>query len=335
MRSISVCVMDTTGKIHLRKDIIACPNALCATIDPFQGSCLVGLEAGSTTNWLVRTLTDLGVQTICLEAHHTRKVLSAQPIKTDRNDAEGIAQLLRTGWYKQAHVPQERTQELKGYLQARQTTKHKMHDVQSAIRGLCRPFGVMLPHGSRRRWTDAIRLRLENDSSELDAILPPLLAAYEALCDAMASYDAFINDYVQTDDLCKRLRTIDGVGPINAFAFKAVIETPERFSSNRDVGAYLGLTPRVYASGESERRGGISRAGSSTMRSLLFEAAQSLLARTKRMSKLKSWAMRLCKKKPTKLVVTALARKLAILMLAVWKSGNPFEPTGPTAKMQS
>ncbi|WP_282611131.1 IS110 family transposase [Pelagibius sp. Alg239-R121] len=330
LRTISVCVMDAAGKIHLRKDVAASPDTLFALLGPYRNACLVGLEAGSTTNWLVRALRNFGVHTLCLEAHHTRKVLSAQPVKTDRNDAEGLAQLLRTGWYKETHVTQEDTQELKSYLEARQTVKNKQQDIKNAIRGLVKPFGVILPKGSGSLWPGAVRERLLHERFGLWDVIDPLLTAYESLCDAVSRYDAFIRKYARNDEVCARLQTIDGIGPINAFAFKTVIDTPDRFSSNRDVGAYLGLTPRIYASGESERRGGITRAGSSMMRSLLFEAAQSLLSRTKRLSSLKSWAMRLCKKKPTKLVVAALARKLGVLMLAIWKNGTTFNPKRTT-----
>jgi len=98
-------------------------------------------------------------------------------------------------------------------------------------------------------------------------------------------------------------------------------------SASRDVGAYLGMTPRIYAWGETVRRGHISRAGSELVRSLLFEAAVVLLTRTKRISCLKSWGLRMCKRKSTKVVVAALPRKLAVLMLTLWKNGTSFQPT--------
>jgi len=331
MKAISVCVMEENGRVLMRKEVAASPEMLLLAIKPYLPDALVGLEAGSTSDWLVRALREAGAETVCLETHHARKALSAQPVKTDKNDAEGLAQLLRTGWYKQVHVKREDTQEMKCWLEARETAKHKQQDAKNAIRGLVKPFGILLPSGSGREWTQAVRERLKKERPGVSAVLKPLIAVYEALCDAMAEYDKHIETYAKRDEVCKRLQTIDGIGPINAFAFKAVIEDPGRFSSNRDVGAYLGLTPRIYASGETERRGHISRAGCEAMRSLLFEAAQVLLARCKRMSPLKSWAMRLCKKRPTKVVVAALARKLGVLMLAMWKNGTDFNSKGKNA----
>jgi transposase len=279
MKAISVCAMEENGRVAMRKDVSASPETLLSALKPYLPDALVGLEAGSTSDWLVRSLREAGVETVCLETYHARKVLSAQPVKTDRNDAEGLAQILRTGWYKQVHVKSEGTQETKCWPEARETAKHKQQDAKNAIRGLAKPFGIILPSGSGRQWTQAVRERLKKERPGVSDALRPLIAVYEALCDAMAEYDKHIETYAKRDEVCKRLQTIDGIGPINAYTFKAIIENPDRFGSNRDVGAYLGLTPRIYASGETERRGHISRAGSTAMRSLLFEAAQVLLAR--------------------------------------------------------
>ena len=327
MKAISVCVMEGNGKVVLRKDVVASPDALLLVIKPYISRSLVGLEAGSTSNWLYHGLQKAGVKVVCLETHHAKKVLSAQPVKTDRNDAEGLAQLLRTGWYKTVHVKQDDTQELKCWLEAREMLKHKQQDIKNSIRGLVKPFGIIFPAGTEYKWIDAVKKRLGNERPGLAKVILPLLSVYETICDEMEKYTTFIEMYAKKDELCQRLMTIDGIGPMNAVAFKAVIENPERFDSNRDVGAYLGLTPRIYASGETERRGHISRAGSEIMRSLLFEAAQVLLTRVKQMSTLKSWGMRLCKKKPGKVVVAALARKLAVMMLAIWKNGTTFQST--------
>jgi transposase len=319
--------MEGSGKVVLRKDIVSSPETLLTAIKPYLPHCLVGLEASSTTNWLFHGLQKAGVNVVCMETHHARKALSSQPVKNDRNDAEGLAQLLRTGWYKSVHVKQEDTQELKCWIEAREMLKHKQQDIKNAIRGLVKPFGITLPGGTEYQWIEAVKKRLAHERTGLLQVIMPLLTVYETICNELAAYTRFVEKVAKEDEVCKRLQTIDGIGPVNAVAFKAIIEQPERFDSNRDVGAYLGMTPRIYASGETERRGRISRAGSEIMRSLLFEAAQILLVRVKRMSCLKSWGLRLCKRKPTKLVIAALARKLAVLMLAVWKNGTTFQPT--------
>lgn len=253
--------------------------------------------------------------------------MSAQPVKTDRNDAEGLAQLLRTGWYKAVHVKQDDTQELKCWIEARQMLKNKRQDIKNSIRGLVKPFGIVLPAGTEHKWILAVRKRLANERAGLSKVIMPLLTVYETICNELTTYTRFIEKVAKEDEVCQRLQTVDSIGPVNAVAFKAIIENPDRFDSNRDVGAYLGMTPRIYASGETELRGHISRAGSDLMRSLLFEAAQVLRTRVKRISNLKSWGLRLCKRKPTKLVIAALARRLAVLMLAIWKNGTTFQPS--------
>lgn len=327
MKVISVCVMEAEGKVVLQRDVAATPSAVLATIKDYVGDCLVGLEAGSTSMWLYHELEKAGVSVICMETHHARKVLSAHPIKNDRNDALGLTQLLRSGWYKGVHVKDYATQEIKAWLEARELLKHKRQDIKNAIRGLVKPFGIILPAGSSSKWVVSVTERLAKEREGLLPLITPLLTVYETLCTEMDKYTQFIEMHAKQDEVCQRLQTIDGIGPLNALAFKIIVENPERFESNRDIGAYLGLTPRIYASGETERRGHISCAGSTMMRSLLFEAAQVLLTRTKTMSALKSWGMRLCKRKPTKVVVAALARKLAVLMLALWKNGTTFQLT--------
>ena len=327
MKAISVCIMEEGGKVVLEKDIAACPKAVLVIIKEYRSDCLVGLEAGSTSSWLYHELEKEGLSVVCLETHHARKVMSAQPVKNDRNDAKGLAQLLRTGWYKAVHVKAYATQEIKAWIEARELVKHKRQDIKNAIRGLVKPFGIIFPSGSGASWIVAVKERLSVEREGLTALISPLLEVYRTLCSELEKYTKFIESYAREDEVCRRLQSIDGIGPINAVAFTVVIEDPERFASNRAVGAYLGLTPRVYASGETERRGHITCAGSSMMRALLFEAAKSLLSRSKKLSSLKSWGMQLCKRKPTKLVVAALARKLAIVMIALWKNGTTFQLT--------
>ena len=129
----------------------------------------------------------------------------------------------------------------------------------------------------------------------------------------------------KTTPLARGLMTIPGVGPLVALNFLALVDDPERFRRAADVGAYLGLTPRRHQSGEVDYTGRISRCGDAAMRGLLFEAAQSVIHRVKRSSRLKSWAMRLVARRGVKKATIAVARKLAVLMLTLWKTGAPFD----------
>lgn len=327
MKAISVCVLDKEGKVVQQADIGASPCTLIKLIRQYGSEVEVGLEAGSTSSWLYHGLKASGVSVVCMEVHDVQKKLSSKRVKNDRNDAEGIAQLLRIGWYKSVHVKASGTQKIKSLVSARECVKRKVTDIKNTIRGLVKPFGFAnLPQGKGSAWVDAVNKRLSADE-EVKALVGPLLELYIQSCEVLAKYDKQLKRYARTNEVCKRLMSIPGIGEVNAVAFTSIVEDAHRFKKNRDIGSYLGLTPRIYASGEMEKRGRITRAGSSLMRSLLFEAAQALLRRSKKMSSLKSWAMRLCKRKPSKVVITALARKLAIIMLAVWKKGTTFQMT--------
>jgi transposase len=126
---------------------------------------------------------------------------------------------------------------------------------------------------------------------------------------------------------CRRLMTVPGVGPITALAYVTAIDDPGRFRKGRSVGAYLGLTPRRYQSGEVDRAGRISKCGDGLVRTLLFEAAGVLLTRVQRMSPLKAWGLRLAKRIGAKKAKVAVARKLAVILHCMWVDGTEFRWT--------
>lgn len=329
MESISFCIL-SEEKVIESGSVTANIQELDKLLYSYKSGSLIGLETGSTSNYFYHQLKEKGYEVVCLEAHHTRKALSSNPVKNDANDSKGIAQLLRTGWYKSVHVKQEKTQLLKSLITARETLKHKVTDIKNTIRGTVKPFGISrLPSGGGKSWVIKVKERLCNEHPVLYGIIEPLLMAYQNLCEILQLYDKQVCEYARTDEVCRNLMTIPGVGILNAVAFKATIETPDRIKKTRSIGHYLGLTPKIYSSGEVERRGRISKCGPTVMRSLLFEAAQCLLRRVKTLSTLKSWGLRLCKRKAKKIVITALARKLAIIMLAVWKKGDTFHSVFP------
>ena len=332
METISFCVLSEEKEIE-SGTIAANSEDLDKLLASYKDKSIIALETGSTSSYFYHQLKNKGYEVVCLEAHHTRKALSSNPVKNDANDSKGIAQLLRTGWYKTVHVKEEKTQLLKSLITARETIKHKITDLKNTIRGTVKPFGISrLPSGGGKSWVATVKEKLCEEEELLHDIVNPLLLAYQNLCGILEMYDKKLSAYAQQDEVCRNLMTIPGIGIVNAVAFKATIENPDRIKKTRNVGHYLGLTPKIYSSGEVERRGRITKCGPTVMRSLLFEAAQCLLRRVKTLSTLKGWGLRLCKRKPKKVVITALARKLSIVMLAVWKSGGTFCTVFPTTQ---
>jgi transposase len=142
-----------------------------------------------------------------------------------------------------------------------------------------------------------------------------------------AALDRRIIRSVQGDATCRRLMTMPGIGPITAVAYVAALEKPDTFKRSRAVGAWLGLTPRRFQSGEVDYDGHISRRGDRQLRALLYEAAAVLLTRVRRESALRRWGLMLWKRLGFKRAATALARKMAVVLHAMWKSGTAFNPT--------
>ena len=129
---------------------------------------------------------------------------------------------------------------------------------------------------------------------------------------------------VRDDDVCRRLMSIPGVGPVVALTYRVTVDVPARFRNSKAVGAVFGLTPSKYQSGEINRTGAISRCGDEMMRMMLYEAAQSMLTRTVKWSWLKAWAMKIARHRGMKKAIVALARRLAVIMHRIWVDGTEF-----------
>ena len=163
----------------------------------------------------------------------------------------------------------------------------------------------------------------------LDPTLRSLLSLYKALKDQIRVLDRELLTSVRQSAVCRLLMTIPGVGPLTALAFVSTVDDPKRFARSRSVGAYFGLTPCRYQSGELDTSRGISKCGDSLMRTYLFEAATTLLTRVEKSSALKAWGLRLAKHSGMKKAKIAVARKLAVMMHCMWQTGEPFRWSQP------
>jgi transposase len=197
-----------------------------------------------------------------METRHVRAALSARVAKTDRNDARGMANLLRMGWFRPVHVKSLDAREHRALLSARSTLVRRLKDVENSVRGLLRGFGIRLPSMLRGRWDAKVREAIAGHPT-LTLVLEPLLIARTALREQVAVIDKRVRDAARQDPVCNRLMSVPGVGPIVALTYRAAVDDPSRFTSSKSVGAVFGLTPRRYQSGETDRVGSISRAGDS------------------------------------------------------------------------
>ena len=320
----SVCIVDETGKIVREAKVASEPGALLTVLNSgahhFKR---IGLEAGPLSQWLYSALGEANLPVICVETRHMRAVLQAQINKTDRNDARGIAQMMRAGLYRPVHVKTLRSQKLRMLLTHRKLLQSKAIAVENDLRGTLRNFGLKVGIVGKLRFETRIRELVEN-LPDLAILVEPLLVVRRVLREQIAVLHRRLLVIVRDDHVCRRLMTVPGVGPVVALTFRATLDVPARFRNSRAVGAALGLTPCKYQSGESDRTGGISRCGDEMMRVMLYEAAQVMLVRSTRWSWLKAWAMQIARRRGMKKAIVALARRLAVILHRIWVDGTEF-----------
>jgi transposase len=323
----TVCIVDERGLVTWRGSCATLPAAIAQTLAA-QASSLerVGLESGPLAPWLVHELRALELPVVCLDARHARAALSVQINKSDANDADGLAQIVRTGWYREVKVKSIESHLVRATLGVRKQLVGMRTEMINQIRGLMKIFGLILPKGSGARFEASVRARCA-EKAEVGVVVEPLLAAWRTLDDQVAALERQLVRRARRHEACHRLMTVPGVGPLTALAFVTTVDDPTRFRRSSSVGAYLGLTPRRHQSGERDVSGRISKCGDRLTRSYLYEAANVLLTRVERWSFLKAWTFRLAKRSGAKKAKVALARKLAALLHRLWRDGTTFSWT--------
>jgi transposase len=255
-----------------------------------------------------------------------RAALKAQINKTDRNDARGMAQMMRVGLYRPVHVKTLRSQKLRMLLTHRKLVQSKAIALDNDLRGTLRNFGLKVGVVGTVKFEARVRELVENlpDVAEL---VEPLLIVRRVLREQLGILHRRLLTIVRDDDVCRRLMTIPGVGPVVALTYRATVDVPVRFRKSKSVGAVFGLTCAKYQSGEIDRTGAISRCGDEMVRTTLYEAAQILLVRTTKWSWLKAWAMQIARRRGMKRAIVALARRLAVIMHRIWVDDTEFRWT--------
>jgi len=256
--------------------------------------------------------------------------LKAQINKTDRNDARGIAQMMRVGLYRPVHVKTLRSQKLRMLLTHRKLLQSKAIAIDNDLRGTLRNFGLKVGVVGKVRFEARIRELVEK-LPDLAALVEPLLIVRRTLREQFCILHRRLLAIVRDDEVCRRLMTVPGVGPVVALTYRATVDVPARFRHSKSVGAVLGLTPSKYQSGEVNRTGAISRCGDEMMRMMLYEAAHIMLTRTNKWSWLKAWAMKIARRRGVKKAIVALARRLAVIMHRIWVDGTDFRWTREVA----
>lgn len=325
LEETSVCIVDEAGEFVFERKVMSDPAAICVALR--QTGFLferIGLEAGPLSQWLFGGLREDGLPAICVDSRAMSASLSSMRNKTDKNDARGIAQMMRVGLYRAVHVKSRQCHELRLLLTNRKVLARKRLDIENEIRGTLKIFGLKM--GRVTRFTFEARVHeLLLDEQSLKSAVAPMLRVRAVLLEEFNKLHRLVLGVVRKDEVCRRFMTVPGVGPITALAFKTAIDVPERFAKSKAVGAHFGLTPRRYSSGQIDYQGRISKCGDALMRTTLYEAAGVLLTRVRRWCALKAWGMRIAKRAGARRARVALARKIAVILHRMWLNGTNFQ----------
>jgi transposase len=332
LESSSVCVVDATGKIVCESKTASEPEALVAW---FRSLGLevgrIGLEAGPLSQWLYAAMREVGLAVELIETRHVHDAFKAMPVKSDRNDARGIAQLMRLGWFKPVHCKSIGAQETRAMLTARKLIQCKLRDVENSLRGILRGFGLKVGATTARSFAGRID-ELVAGHPNLESIAQALLAVHAVLLREFNGFEKRVRGIARTDTKARLLMTTPAVGPIVALTYAGAIDDPGRFTSSKAAGAHFGLTPKKYQSGETDVTGRISKIGDASVREALYQAAHVMLTKpVKGCTALKSWAMRIAKRAGMRKAKVALARKLAVILHRMLADGRAFNPNANKA----
>jgi transposase len=327
----SVCVVDASGKIVREGTVASEPEALVEWLGSLGIELVrIGLEAGPLSQWLCGELKRAGLAVELLETRHVHAALGARPVKTDRNDARGIARLMQLGWFRPVHCKSMAAQETRAVLIARKLVQSKLKDVENSLRGTLRGFGLKVGKTTDRSFAGRIQELVAGHPS-LEAIAEALLSVRAVLLREFNGFEKRVRIMARMDARARLLMSTPAVGPIVALTYASAIDDPVRFKSSKRVGAHFGLTPKKYQSGETDRSGRITKVGDAAVREALYQASHVMLTKpVSGCSDLKSWAMRIAKRAGMKKAKVALARKLGVIMHRMLADGQPFNPTART-----
>ena len=324
LESSSICVVDGSGRIVREAKVASEPEALIAWFEGLEiRPGRIGLEAGPLSQWLYAGIRKAGFAIELLETRHVRDAFKAMPVKTDRKDARGIAQLMRLGWFRPVHCKSVPAQDMRALLRARKLMQGKRHDIEMSLRGILRGFGLKIGLTTPRNLESRVRSLVEGHPT-LEAVSDALLLARSMLGEQLNKLHKRLVSMARDDTRVRLLMSAPGVGVLVGLTYVAAVDDPGRFRSSKAVGAHFGLTPKRYQSGETDVTGRISKIGDASVRTTLYEAANVILTRPVKGSCLKSWAMRITKRAGMRKAKVALARKLAVVLHRMLTDGTGF-----------
>lgn len=325
MKDTFMCVVDEEGKRVFESKAPTDPQAICDELAE-SGVRLekVGLESGSLSKFLTKGLQDLSLNAICIDARKMAAILAVTINKTDKNDARGIADAMRCHHYKEVNLRNCADNAIGIFLNSRTTLVESRGRLKNTVRGFLKTYGLRLGEVSHDKFSKTVYEIFSGLPEEAICGIEGLLKSYDLMNEQIKKMDKNLNELCKKDEEVQRLMTIPGVGMVVAMTYKTDIGDPTRFEKSESVGAYYGMTPRQYSSGETIKMGHASKCGSKDVRTLLTEAATVMLTRSKTWSSLKVWGLKIMKKHGLKKAAMAVGRKLAVIMHRMLITGENF-----------
>ena len=315
MRRTFICVVNEGGKIVHEGSENTDPHQITDYLSKLGlEEKIIGFECGSLTPYLLTGFKEKGVDAICMDARKLSPILALKVNKTDKNDARGIAEALRAGMYTRVHCKPEESIYRGILLTARRALVEQHTHLKNTVRGLLKGYGIRLGSISAKKFTAAVKKQIAGRDEIVVVSITCLLEAFDKLVEEIGKIEQKMLEIVHQDKEVQRLMTVPGVGPVTALTYKTEIFDPTRFKESRTVGAYVGMTPTQYASGETQKQGKTSKCGPKELRFLLVEAGIVILTRSKKWSRLKAWGLKIMRKKGLKKAAVAVGRKLAVIM---------------------
>jgi len=233
----SICVVDATGQIVREDKIASEPEVLIAWFGSLGYALTrIGLEAGPLSQWLYAAMKKAGLAVELLETRHVRDAFKAMPVKSDRNDARGIAQLMRLGWFRPVHCKSIGAQEIRAELTARKLVESKLRDIANSLRGILRGFGLKVGATTERSFPDRVR-ELVKGHPVLEAIAEALLSVHEVLLREFNGFQKRVQSAACSNVKARLLMTTPGVGPVISLTYAAAVDDPARFKSSKKAGS--------------------------------------------------------------------------------------------------
>lgn len=325
MKDTFICIVNERGENIYHGCVKTEPDLIAERIKKFQVVIdRVGIESGSISHWLADELKKRDLPAICIDARKMAAVLSVQVNKTDKNDSRGIAEAMRGGFFNEVTLKSKYALEVSTLMGCRRILIEQKVQLTNCIRGFLKTYGIRLRGTTDTNFSQKVREAMLEEHCIANQGIEALLIQYEALYQNIKEQTSIVEKLAEKDPDVIRLKTIPGIGTITAMTFKAEVDDPKRFKNSRSVGAYFGMTPRQYSSGETKRLGRISKCGSVEIRTLLSEAAVVLLTRSKKWSRLRAWGLKIQRKHGFKKACTAIGRKLAVIMHRMWVDNVDF-----------